>query len=109
MIGLKIIRNGQEFRIPNFLVLNINANQNKLVVEAGGYFFVYKRLNVGDKFEFEITDFDNPTELISNDFNHSEVDGQLVESMKEEDWDLQQDLIQFKNLEKILKEEGVIS
>lgn len=108
MIGFITNRNSHEFRIPDHLVFTINIDQQKFIVEGSGYLFSLQKLKPGFEYDFLITEFDEPSQLLSPMDDAVEIDQELVEMINDENWQLQQDLQEFRRLETILKAEGII-
>lgn len=108
MIGLKINKNDYEFRIPDYLVFHLDSKQHKFVVEGTGYLFSFLKADKNIEYEILIADFAEPSEKISSNNDVADIDTELEKMMRSEEWILQKKLEEFKRLEKILKEEGII-
>lgn len=108
MIGLKINKNDYEFRIPDYLVFHLDSIRQKLVVEGTGYLFSFLKANENIEYEILIADFAEPSEKISSNNDVADIDTELEKTLRNEEWMLQKKLEEFKRLEKILKEEGII-
>ncbi|MDR2272482.1 MAG: hypothetical protein LBF27_16365 [Sphingobacterium sp.] len=108
MIGLTSNIKGREYRIVDFVVLNLNLDQERFSLEGTGYIFSDRRIKEGIEYEFIVAEFDEPTERITkeNDFAEREIDFLTFFFSEENQWRYK--LQEFRRLESILKERGEI-
>ncbi|GHE37048.1 hypothetical protein [Sphingobacterium griseoflavum] len=108
MKGLITKRNGRDYRIPCAVVLCIAAPRDGFILEGGGYIHSRQKLEENIEYEFELVEIDRPSEMLSQDNDFSEVDFEHEKLIEGDDYQLRQDMQEFRRLEAILKEEGTI-
>ncbi len=108
MTGLFTLRNGREYRIPGPVILSLVNSRNEFILEDSGYICSYQKIKEGITYEFTITEFEEPTEMLSQYNDFSEIDPEYIKMIEDEELQWQYKLQQFRRLEAILKEEGII-
>lgn len=103
MIGIETIWKSREYKIPTTMLLSLN--QETLILQSE-YLSVFKIAEIGTEFTFSISDFDMPIDNIIKNPNFSDLEYQKL--IQNEEWQMQKRLEEFRRLEAILKEEGII-
>ena len=108
MIGLKSKIKDRDYRIPEFVALGLILNNERFLLQSTGYIYSSKRIQEGIEYEFVVAEFDEPTEKITieNNFAEKDTDFEAVLFSEENQWRGKKE--EFRRLEAILKEEGII-
>ncbi|EEI90514.1 hypothetical protein HMPREF0765_3830 [Sphingobacterium spiritivorum ATCC 33300] len=108
MIGIVNYEKGREYRNPETVILNLLLDQKRFLIEGGGYIYASKRIKEGIEYEFIVAEFDEPSERITKENDFAERDADFEDSLFSEESQWQYKLQEFRRLEAILKEEGII-
>lgn len=108
MIGLITTRGGQEYRIPEFVILNLILDQKRFHLEAAGYIYSSQKLTEGIEYEFVVSEFYEASELNPTGPDSKEIDAEFEKVYYSEESQWQNKLQNFRRLEAILKQEGLI-
>ena len=108
MIGITFKRNNRNYRVPSYVTMGLHSDHNKLVFEGDEYLSAVERISKNKIYEFEISEFVEPSDKINTFNNEEESDTEFRNELESDEMVWQRKLATFKRLEKILKDEGVI-
>jgi hypothetical protein len=107
MVGLVTHRAGREYRIPTYVIISL-VNQERFSLEGTGHIFSFRNIKDDLEYEFVISEFEQPSEQISEENDFSERDYEFEEAYFSEKAQWEYKLQTFRRLETILKEKGII-
>lgn len=108
MIGLTTSRAGRSYRIPEFVIFSLILDQNRFLLESGGHIFSSQKIKQGLEYEFLISEFEEPSTVISEEENALEIDYEFEKERFSEEAQWEYKLQTFKRLESILMKEDLI-
>ena len=106
MIGLTTNRAGRNYRIPQFVIFSLILDQNRFSVEGTGYIFSSQKIKQGLEHEFTVSEFEEPSTIISEEKIALEIDDEFEKERFSEEAQWEHKLQTFKRLEILLKQEG---
>lgn len=109
MLGLTTKIKDREYRIPDYIVLRLIVGRQEFILEGNGYITSFQKIREGIEYEFTVQEFDEPTEKISLDNNFAYIDQEYTKMIEDEELQWQFKLQQYRSLETVLKEKGLIS
>jgi len=109
MIGLTTKIKDREYKIPDYIVLSLIVGRQEFIMEGNGYITSFQKIREGIEYEFTVQEFDEPTERIPQDDNYADIDQEYTKMIEDEELQWQFKLQQYRSLEAVLKEGGLIS
>lgn len=105
MFGIKTNWKEKDYRIPENVVFHLNQEVLSLQSE---YLCIWKLSKVGVEFDLVVSDFENPSDKLSDNLEgeYIDLDYQNLVDSEEREWQIK--LEEFRRLEIILKKEGII-
>jgi hypothetical protein len=116
MVGLIVKHLGRMYKIGCVssgvsIVSSLVLHRDEFILEGCGFIQSFQKIREGIEFEVEVAEFDESSELITEDNDFSEIDPEYFEMIEKRnpEWEWEQKLKIFHQIKCILKEEGLIS
>ena len=110
MIGLIVKHLNEKYQFCGCMIASLVSHREEFILEGGGYISSFQKVRDGIEFEVQVSEFEEATELISENNDFTEIDPEYAKMRQERDaeWDRNRRLKMFYEMENILKEEGYI-
>ncbi|WP_140937648.1 hypothetical protein [Sphingobacterium lumbrici] len=105
MFGIKTNWEKKDYRIPETIVFHLDQDVFSLQSE---YLSIWKLSKVGIELDLIVSDFDNPSNKLSDNLEGAYIDLDYKNLVHSEEWEWEKKLEEFRRLEVILKKEGII-
>ncbi len=110
MTGLIIKYLDREYKLEGTMISSLVLHRNEFILEGGRFVSSFQKIREGIEFEVEVVEFDKESEPLSQDSKLLDIDTEYSTMMEERDleWEWEQKLKMFREIESILEEEGLL-